>query len=186
MCKIQLPIKPLMYPLPVAVIGSMLNGRVNYMTAAYCGIINHHPPMLYISLTKTHATTEAILQTGCFSLSIPTAENLLQVDYCGITSARQRSKSAIFRPFFGRTGAPMPEECAVNIECGVADTFDLHGNDQIFAGLIRGIYADETYLTDGLPDMEKIQPLCLDSGTNRYFANGRYIAKAYQIGKNLS
>ena len=99
MGKTELPIRPIMYAMPVVVIGSTLGTTINYMTAAYCGIINHRPPMLYVSLTKGHATTQAILEHHCFSVSVPTSEQLVSVDYCGITSGNNADKSEIFPTF---------------------------------------------------------------------------------------
>jgi len=183
MARVELPIRPLMYPMPVVLVGSILDGRVNYMTAAYCNIINHRPPMLYVSLTKSHFTTQAILKECKFSINIPTEEILTAVDYCGIASGARTDKSTVFHTFFGKTGAPMAEECSVNLECLLADVLDYGGNDKIFVGHINGIYAQEEYLTDGIPDMEKTGPICLDNGSNRYFKNGKYISKAYHIGK---
>lgn len=185
MGKIELPIRPIMYAMPVVVIGSTLDTTINYMTAAYCGVINHRPPMLYVSLTKSHATTQAILEQHCFSVNIPTSEQLVPVDYCGITSGNHADKSEIFPTFFGKTGAPMPENFALNIECSLVDVLDYDGNDKIFVGNIEGIYADEVYLTDGKPDIEKIHPICLDNMTNRYYMDGKYIAPAYAIGKSM-
>lgn len=185
MGKIELPIRPLMYAMPVTVIGAMLGASVNYMTAAYCGVINHRPPMLYVSLTKSHATTRAILDQHCFSVSIPTLDHLVAVDYCGITSGNHADKSGVFQTFFGKTGAPMPEGFAVNMECGLVDVLDYGGNDKIFVGNVEAIYADEEFLTDGKPDVEKIHPICLDNGTNLYYRDGKYIAKAYALGKKL-
>ena len=186
MNKTELSIQPLMYPMPVVLVGSIReNGKVNVMTAAYCGIISHRPPMLYISLTRSHATVGAIQTRKSFSVNIPTIEILRQTDYCGITSGKRIDKSEIFRTFYTQDNIPLIEECAVNIACNLETEIDLGGHDIVFVGKIAHIYASEQYLTNGKPDMEKICPLCLDNGNNRYFRNGQYIADAYSFGKSL-
>jgi len=60
-----------LYPVPAVLIGSIVNGKVNYEMLGNCGIISMHPAVLYISSDKKHYTNIGIRESNIFSVNIP-------------------------------------------------------------------------------------------------------------------
>ncbi|MDO8841379.1 flavin reductase family protein [Methanocalculus sp.] len=183
--KIPIGAKTFLYPMPTVLVGADVEGEPNYLTVAYCGIIHAVPPMISIALGKPHYTNIGIKQNMSFSVNIPSAEMVEVTDYCGIVSGRRIDKNGLFTSFYGRTKtAPMIEECPLNLECTVRQILDFDGTNEIFIGEIVEAYSRDEYLTNNLPDIEKINPICFSMHDNRYFSLGSYIGKAWQIGRD--
>ena len=82
------------------------------------------------------------------------------------------------------TGAPMIEECRLCMECRLIQTVDLPA-DELFIGEIVGAFADAGCLTDGKPDVKKIDPFTLTMPDNGYWRVGERVGKAWRIGESL-
>ena len=188
MGKITLGPQTLIYPMPAYLIGANVDGKPNFMTAAWCGIVCSDPATLSVSVQPRRYTHEGILQNRTFSVNIPSVELVKEADYCGIASGASIDKAKVckFKVFYGNLGnAPLIEQCPVNLECKVVHTLSL-GSHSLFIGRIEEVYVSDDCLTDGKPDVEKIRPFVycktLDS---RYYALGNVIGKAYDVGKEL-
>ncbi len=106
-------------------------------------------------------------------------------DYCGLVSGSKVDKAALFEVFYGELqDAPMIAECPLNIECKLFDTVDLPSN-YLFMGVIMGAYCAEEFMTDGKPDIRKIDPVVLSMPDNSYWGIGEFVAKAWNVGKEL-
>jgi flavin reductase (DIM6/NTAB) family NADH-FMN oxidoreductase RutF len=180
-------IKPgtFLFPMPTTLVGAMVDGRANYMVAAYVGIMNFRPPIISASLNRHHHTTQGILRSGTFSVNIPSAGLAVKTDYCGLVSGRKVDKSALFTPFFGKLKtAPMIEECPLALEVRVTQTIEFP-IDIAFIGEIVSVFCDDACTTGDLPDIEKIAPIVFEMGRNRYFSVGEFIGGAWGIGAEL-
>ena len=174
-----------LYPMPTTLVGAMVNGKPNYMVAAYIGIMNFRPAVISAALNKHHHTTAGILDTKTFSVNIPPAGSVVKTDYCGLVSGKSVDKSSLFTPFFGKLKtAPLIEECPLNFEVSLLQTIEF-AIDIAFIGEIVSVFCDDACLTDGLPDIEKIDPIIFAMGENRYFSLGDFIGKAWGIGNEL-
>jgi len=58
-------------------------------------------------------------------------------------------------------------------------------SNHCFIGEIVAAWADEACLTDGQPDLQKMDPLLLTMPDNRYHSVGQPLARAWSIGKAL-
>jgi flavin reductase (DIM6/NTAB) family NADH-FMN oxidoreductase RutF len=70
------------------------------------------------------------------------------------------------------------------MECRLFQTVDLPTNE-LFIGEIVGVYTEERYLTDGKPDIKKINPFILTMPDNNYWKVGDLAAKAWSVGRRL-
>ena len=172
-----------LYPMPVVLVGAKKGSRVNFMPAAFCGIINMGPPMIVLGLNKIHFTSTGIRENGAFSVNIPSTEMVRITDYCGLVSGHKVDKSGLFKVFYGKLEtAPMIEECPLNMECKLVQTLEL-GVDSAFIGEIVASYSDDKYLDGYTPDIKKLDPLIFSLGDNSYWKLGKNIGKAWSIGK---
>jgi len=183
--KTEITKETILYPMPCAVVGANVNGKPNYLTVAWFSMINFKPLYIGIALGKTHYTNPGIKETGTFSVNIPSVHMVDVTDYCGMVSGKKFDKSKQFETFYGKLNtAPMIKECPYNMECTVVQTVDLP-MDEFFIGEITAIYSDDRYLTNGLPDMKKINPLILSMPGNSYYGVGEQVARAWNAGKKL-
>lgn len=171
-------------PMPVAVIGADVNDRPNYLVATYCGIAQHDPPMVAVSLNKMHYTNPGIRKVGSFSVNIPSSDLAERVDHCGIVSGRTDDKSACFTPFYGTLGsAPMAAECPLNLECRLVMVLDLLGTHELFIGEIVETYVNHDLITDASVDVERLDPLVFTVMDTAYRTLGPVAGRAWEIGR---
>lgn len=183
--KVQADFKTLRYPLPITLIGAIVEGKPNFLTIGYFAILSHLPPIVSVTLYKNHYTIEGIKESGAFSVNIPSADMVKITDYCGIVSGRKVDKSNLFKSFYGRLNTvPMIEECPLNMECELFQTIET-GNNIIFLGKVASVYANEEVLNEGVPDIRAIDPLVLFGSVYHSWKFGPEIAGAYRIGKKL-
>lgn len=173
--------------MPTTLVGARVNGKPNYLTVAFCGVVQASPPMIAVTLGKMHHTNEGIRENRCFSVNIPSRYMVEITDYCGIVSGKRTDKSEIFETFYGKLEkAPMIRECPVNLECKLVDILDLGGASEVFIGEIVESYAEERYLCNEIPDIEKIKPIVFSMYDNNYWGIGEHLGKAWSIGKNFA
>jgi flavin reductase (DIM6/NTAB) family NADH-FMN oxidoreductase RutF len=172
-------------PWTQTILGSHLEGKVNYMALDWLTRVNFKPAMLGICVNKNNASHNAIIDTGEFSINIPTADMVAVTDYTGLVSGKRTDKSDLFEVFYGELrGAPMIQECPLNIECKVAQRVELPTNSFFIAEIVN-IYCDEKVMTNSHPDAAKIKPFVLTMPDNRFWAIGECLGKAWYEGKKF-
>ena len=188
MTKVTLGPQTLIYPMPALLIGANVDGKPNFMTAAWCGIANGEPPMISVAIRHSRHTHKGIRQNMTFSVNVPSTDLVKEADYCGLASGARVNKVEVcnFSVFYGRlSNAPLIEQCPVNLECRVVHILNL-GSHSLFVGRIEETHVSESCLTDGKPDVDKIKPFIYTTDPAiHYQAFGEVIAKAFSIGKQL-
>jgi len=174
----------LLFPMPAVLVGTVVEGRVNFMTAAWGGIANEKPAAISVAIRRTRLTLEGIRENGTFSINLPSVEQVKEVDFCGIYSGRKEDKSGLFEVFYGDLErAPLIRKCPLNLECAVLNTLEL-GTHLLVIGEIVQTHAADSVLRDGAPDPEKINPLIYCTGHPQgYYALGPRVAEAFQVGR---
>jgi flavin reductase (DIM6/NTAB) family NADH-FMN oxidoreductase RutF len=172
-------------PWAQTILGTHLKGKVNFMALDWLTRANFKPAMIGICVNKNNASHEAIIDTGEFSINLPSVEMIEITDYAGLVSGNRVDKSDLFEVFYGSLkAAPMISDCPLSIECKVSQTVDLPTNYFFIAEIIN-IYTEEKYLTDGLLDMKKIKPFLLTMPDNTFWSIGERVGKAWDAGKKL-
>ena len=188
MKKATLGPQTLLYPMPAFLIGADVGGRPNFMAAAWSGIANSDPPMVSVAVQHHRFTLKGIKENNTFSLNVPPVNLVKETDYCGIISGSKDDKTVTcgFTAFYGKLKtAPLIEECPVNLECKVVHILNL-GSHSFVIGQIEEVHVSEECLTDGQPDVSKINPLIFVVGLNKsYHALGKFVAQAFSIGMEL-
>lgn len=183
--KIKLGPRTLAYPMPAFLVGAIVDGKPNFMMAAWGGIACGRPPMISIAIQHLRFTLRGIQVGGAFSINIPDEDLLVESDYCGIATGKKTDKVADcgFDIFYGDSNsAPMIKQAPVNLECIVLKMIDL-GSHVLVIGEITESHISDFCLTNGRPDVEKVKPLIYSD--NAYFSIGRNLARAFRIGKQL-
>jgi flavin reductase (DIM6/NTAB) family NADH-FMN oxidoreductase RutF len=173
----------LLYPMPAVLVGTLVNEKPTFMTAAWCGIAASKPPAISIALQSVRFTLKGISANNTFSINIPSADLVEEVDFCGIYSGHKVDKSKIFKVDYGKLNtAPLIQECPVNLECQVIHTLDL-GSHMLFIGKITETYVDEDCWDGEKADPAKIDPLIYTTGAQQYQRLGEVVGRAWHAGK---
>ena len=173
------------FPMPMVVVGAVVDDRINYLAVAWVSRVNSNPPMIGVALGKGHHTNKGIREHKEFGISIPSVDLIKAVDYVGLVSGAKVDKSKIFESFQGQLQyAPMIRNCPLALECKVITKVDLPSNE-FFIGEIVGVYTEERYLTDGQPNIKKIKPFTLTMPDSLYHEVGEVIGEAWSIGKDF-
>jgi flavin reductase (DIM6/NTAB) family NADH-FMN oxidoreductase RutF len=175
-----------LYPTPTTIVGAIVEGKVNFITIAHIGIVNHaRPYLISLSLAKPHHTNAGIKENKTFSVNIPNEDLVVETDYVGIVSGKKTDKSSVFEVFYGNLeNAPMITECPINMECKLYDVYDTPTHD-LFIGEIVETYADESVLKNGKVDLARLKPLLFDMSSIKYWSIGNPVAGCWNIGKQL-
>jgi flavin reductase (DIM6/NTAB) family NADH-FMN oxidoreductase RutF len=185
MGKIEIEKGRVFYPMPCSLVGAKVAGKPNYLTVAWFSMVNPDPPYVGVAMNKAHYTNSGIRENGTFSVNIPSVQMAEVVDYCGLVSGRKADKSGLFESFYGKLDtAPMIRECPFNAECRLVQVVDLPG-EELFIGEIVATYCEEDCLTEGVPDLKKINPLGLLMPDRKYLALGQEVGAAWKMGKKF-
>ena len=170
-------------PMPVTLVGTIMQGQANFMTVAWISRVNADPPKFGITINKMHVTAEAIIANKSFSICMPGRALIEKTDYCGIISGKTADKSKLFNVFYGDIkAAPMIEECPLCMECILTETIEFESN-YLFIGEVMGAYVDDFCLQEGNVDPIKADYFLLTMPDNNYRSLGEPLAKAWHIGK---
>ena len=166
------------FPMPVVLVGSVVEGKPNFMTAAWIARIESSPPLIAVAIASQY-TNRGIKNNHEFSINIPDNKLVSTVDYCGTNSGSEVDKSQIFNVFHGELShAPMIEECPVTLECSLFKIIKILKHS-IFIGEVIGAYSEIKYLTFGKLDDSKIKALLLTMPANKYHILGEDVGKAW-------
>jgi flavin reductase (DIM6/NTAB) family NADH-FMN oxidoreductase RutF len=176
------------YPLPALLIGAMVDGKPNFMTAAFSGLANSNPPMLSVGIVRSRYTWGGIELGGAFSVNVASAAQAREVDFCGLESGSRTDKieRCGFTVFYGELKtAPLIEECPLNLECVAAQIIELPTHSLVIAD-IKQTHVSEDRLSDGKLDPMKVDPLIyLTAPARKYVRAGEVIGDAFKMGLDL-
>jgi len=182
--KIDLGPRVASYPMPVSLVGANVDGKANFLVAAWFMSAAISPPRVAVALNKSHYTNRGIKENKAFSVCVPSVDLIDAADYCGLVSGFKADKSEVFEVFYGKLGtAPMISECPVCMECKLEKVVD-NGGHEMFIGEIVSTFTEENYLTCGVVDLKKVKPFMLSFNDRLYVELGKSIAKAWNAGKD--
>ncbi len=177
--------KAMMYPMPVLIIGSYdKDGKPDAMNAAWGGISEETE--ISICVSDDHKTTENILSRRAFTVSMATAQTVVEADYVGIVSGNDEpdkiEKAGWHAVKSESVDAPLFEELPMVLECKLK----IYDEENCrLVGEIINVSADESILTDGKIDLSKFRPITYDSANHTYVTLGEVVGKAFSDGKKL-
>jgi len=172
-----------LYPSLVVIVGANVNGKPNFLTVAWIGILGHNT--IGMGLNKSHYTNKGIKENETFSLNIPSENMVKETDFVGLVSGKNHDKSNIFKVFNSKLlSVPMVEECPINMECKLVSIVD-NGSHDIFIGNIVQTYCSPNVLIDNNVDLSKVHPLLFSMYEPGFWSLGNFVAKAWDVGKEL-
>ena len=178
-------VKPMVYPMPVFIIGTYgKDGIPNAMNAAWGGISEENE--ITICVSADHKTTENSLARKAFTVSMATADQVIACDYVGIVSGNnvpdKMEKAGLTTVKSAFVNAPIINEFPMTVECKLLK----FNEDGICIGEIVNISAHETVLgEDGQIDPEKLQAITYDPVHHTYIKLVEKVGNAFADGKKI-
>lgn len=172
----------MVYPMPVFIIGTYNeDGVPNAMNAAWGGISEENE--ITVCVSADHKTTENLLKRGAFTVSMATADYTAACDYVGIESGNKvenkLEKCGFTTAKSEFVDAPIILELPMAVEC-VLKSYD--PDTCRLVGEIVNVGCDESVLTDGKIDVDKLRPITYDSANHTYRVLGEVVGKAFSDG----
>lgn len=176
--------KPMLYPMPVFIIGTYNpDGTPNAMNAAWGGMADTELVSICLGV---HQTTRNILERKAFTVSMADAENVLAADYVGIVSGEQHpdkvAKAGWHTTKSEFVDAPLIDELPMALECELVSYDEETG---LLIGKVKNVCAEECILTDGVIDLTKFHPITYDPCGHGYYTLGEKVGQAFSDGKKL-
>ena len=132
-------------PLPVALVGTLINGRPNYCVIGYITPFNFGKHVFF-SLYKKRYTWSGIEANKTFSVNIPSDNLMKEVRVCGSKSGRDVDKIAHtgLTPVESESGAVFFDEARLVVECRKIYIHDLNPKDFLDANIEKE-YPEKDY-----------------------------------------
>ena len=166
------------YPIPAVLISSGTMENSNIMTAAWTGILNTNPAMVYVSIRPERYSYKIIKETKEFVINLTNEKLTYATDWCGVKSGEKYDKfkeMKLTKEKANFISAPLIKESPVSIECKVIEE-KTYGSHTTFIAEVLSIDADEKYMDDkGAFDISKCELIA--------YANGGYYLLGKKIGK---
>ena len=159
-------------------------GTPDVMMAAWGGQYEGNQVCFQLS---AHRTTENLRLHRAFTLSYASQRDVAQSDYFGIVSGNKVPDKVAVAGFTctpsPNVHAPIINEYPLTMECRVIDMQEGEDGGAFVVGEIVNASADESILTDGKIDLDKLQPVVFDAASLSYRAVGAQVGKAWGSGK---
>lgn len=187
MAKTQIkPFRPVA-PTPAGLIVSVdSEGKPNIITLGEVFNLGlSEPAIVGVAIRKSRYSHVLIRTSGCFTVNLPHAGMVREVDACGVVSGKEHDKFAEngLTPLASKhIRAPIIKECPVNIECELCGLLET-GDHDLFMGRVLEVHVDEEVLDgEGRVDPAKLNTLVFMLNHNHkgeYWSLGEKIADMY-------
>lgn len=175
--------KPILYPMPVLILGTYNeDGTPNAMNAAWGGICGENKIIIDLG---AHRTTDNILRTKAFTVAVADAAHVVEADYVGVVSGNETpdkvARAGLHTVPSSRVEAPIIEEFPVTLECRLLKVIE-----EGVVGEILNVCADERVLgEDGQIDPDKVEAITYDPVGHTYRKLGDVVGQAFADGLAL-
>jgi len=172
--------------MPLVLVGATVDGKPNFMPAAFLGVVNFKPAVMACGLNPSHYTCQGIEESGCFSINVVPPELVEVTDYCGLKSGKKIDKGALFDLFYGDpAGPPMIQQCRMTAECRLLPERATFAVDTVYFGEVTAVHVDEDALKGDHPVWPAIDPLIFTFPDRGYWRLGSHVAEAWSVGKGF-
>lgn len=172
---------PLLHPVPIVLIGTKKNEKINYATIGDVAIAGLNPPLIMISLHENHLSNQNIQSNKKFSINIPEEDMLEKVDYCGMVSGNNRDKSCLFNSKMTDDCVPYIEVAPISLICEVEKSIKIKKR-VIYVSRVKKTIVRDDLFTEGKLSLNEVKSIMYGLDNN-YYSVGKTIGKGYEEGK---
>ena len=178
-----------LFPMPVLLVAVKTGeNKANILTIAWGGIAAGGPPTIGISDGINHYSTPFLRKERNYSINIPSSQQVVQADYCGIVSGTTDTDKASTCGFTlvpsHKISSPIIAECPINFECQTYKELEFKGTVLLLGEVVETHVADSVLNERGKIVTEKLDPLIF-LPNSEYRKIGDYVSKPFSVGKTL-
>ncbi len=175
--------------LPISLIGTKLEGQINFMNCAWFTRVEVSPYLYGVSVQQQHFTHKAIKKNKVFSINIPSTTLIPKVDAVGMSSGREYDKSQVFEIFKGEIeNAPMVKRSIVSFECELVNSVELVKSSEgfprahtLFIGQVKNIWANQSAVVDSNLSFDTLKPIFWTWAPRKYWEIGVQKGDAFNM-----
>jgi len=176
-----------LYPTPVTVVGTVVDGRVNFLTIAHVGVVEHHK--FIVSIDKVHGFSDrGIRENRTVSVSLVSQDMMEAADWCGIAKGAKTDKSGAFAHHFidDVPGAPIIDEAPVSMACEIVDSFEVGNFTNYICNPLHTFVQEACVTEKDKIDYEAASPVLFEFQSAQYLATGKVIGKCWNVGRDFA
>ena len=173
-----------LYPKPTTVVGTKVEGKVNWLLVAHTGIIGHD--RVLVSMSKRHYSNQGIKELKKLSINLVSREMLPKADYVGSVSGKTVDKSDVFAYHIGENGSPVIDVSPLTMECNVVDIYETEGFDNFICTVVNTYASPDVLDHNGKLDYTRLKPVLFEFPTYSYLATGEVIGKCLNLDEKRS
>lgn len=170
-----------LYPMPLLVVGAMVERKPNWILVGHSGIIGHDKVM--VSLVGTHYTNKGIKTTKRLSINIVDEKMLKKADYVGSISGNKQDKSEVFEYQIGEGGTPIISDAPVVMECEVEDIYNTPNFESFICKILNTYVQEENLDEKSKIDYDKFKPVLFEFPKYTYLQTGETLGKCLKLDK---
>lgn len=168
-----------LYPKPMTVVGTKVEGKVNWLVVGHTGVIGHD--RVLVSMSKQHYSNQGIKQSKKLSINLVSREMLPKADYVGSVSGETVNKSSVFAYHIGENGTPVIDVSPLTMECNVVDIYETEGFDNFICTVVNTYATPDVLDHNGKLDYARLKPVLFEFPTYSYLATGEVIGKCLNL-----
>lgn len=168
-----------LYPKPLTVVGTKVDGKVNWLVVGHTGVIGHD--RILVSMSKQHYSNQGIKKLKKFSINLVNREMLPKVDFVGSVSGETVDKSHVFAFHIGENGTPVIDVSPLTMECNVVDIYETEGFDNFICTVVNTYASPDVLSSNGKLDYTRLKPVLFEFPTYSYLATGEIIGKCLNL-----
>ena len=168
-----------LYPKPMTVVGTKVEGKVNWLVVGHTGVIGHD--RVLVSMSKQHYSNQGIKQSKKLSINLVSREMLPKADYVGSVSGETVNKSSVFAYHIGENGTPVIDVSPLTMECNVVDIYETEGFDNFICTVVNTYALPDVLDHNGKLDYTRLKPVLFEFPTYSYLATGEVIGKCLNL-----
>lgn len=174
---------PLTQPVPIVLIGTKVEDKVNFTTIGDIMIASINPPLITISLNVKHLATTHIDETKVLSINIPTVDMMCETDLCGVLSGHTADKSTIF-DYVVENEIPYIRKSPINLFCNVVEKVQIK-HRCIYILEVDKTYIEEKLIQNGTINLGGLNGLYYGL-ENRYYSLVSQIGEGYKEFRHIN
>lgn len=187
MAKVEVTPQSLIPLRPILIVGVNVGGKTDFVTIGAGGMLSYVPPTVAIPFQHQRYSLKGVLENRTFSVNIPSVDQVVESDYCGIVSGKDRDKAkdCKFNIFYGKLGtAPMIDQFGINLECSLLHVMGTKSHF-IVIGEVVATFISSEYVKDGKLDAAIFNPLLWYPDKREYVAVSKSLGRPHSAGNEL-
>ncbi len=181
--KKAIPKAPLVYPLPIALLGVEHETKVYYTTVSNLSVMGEMPPIIGVMIDKKRAIMKQLDVGSMISINYPDTTMIDKADLCATVSGETFDKASLFTTDY-LLETPYIDECPVVLIAHIIDIVSIK-RQRVFVCEVRRTLIEDTLAVDrNIPSMNILDPI-IYGRDGKYYKIGSVIGKTSLEGRTL-